>query len=147
MQQDARSSGSQPIEAAESREICPGVRTTGTLGQGAIPEHGLFVETGEGWVMVTGCAHPGVDNMAARAKEVTGGPIQLAFGGFHMLRHSEADANAVIDRLDSLGVARMAPCHCTGDGARSVFKKRLADRCELPHVGIVFRFRTDAQTG
>ena len=136
----ARSVGTQPTEAAESEEICRGVRTTGTLGQGAIEEHGLCVKTSKGWVLITGCAHPGVDNLAAQAKKVTGGPMDLVVGGFHMLRHSKSDANAVIDRLEGLGVARVAPCHCTGDEARRLFKKRLDDRCELAGVGSVFRF-------
>ena len=143
----ARSVGTRPIEAAESQEICPGVRTTGTLGQGAIEEHGLCVKTSEGWVLITGCAHPGVDNLAAQAKKVTGGPIRLVFGGFHMMRHSKAQANAVFNRLEGLGVARVAPCHCTGDEARSLFKKRFTDRCELPGVGSVFRFQPDEEAG
>ena len=78
----AQSIGTRPIEAAESVEICPGIRTTGTLGRGAIEEHGLCVKTDKGWVLITGCAHPGIDNMAARAKKVTGGPIELVLGGF-----------------------------------------------------------------
>ncbi|MHC4698188.1 MAG: MBL fold metallo-hydrolase [Planctomycetota bacterium] len=135
----ARSIGARPIEAAESKEIRRGVRTTGTLRQGVIEEHGLCVKTSEGWVLVTGCAHPGVDNMVAQAKKVTGGAIHLAFGGFHMGRHSKSNADAVIDRLEELGVARVAPCHCTGDEARGLFKKRYDDRCELPAVGSVFR--------
>jgi len=136
----AKSIGSRPIEAAESIEICSGVRTTGTLGHGAIEEHGLCVKTNDGWVMITGCAHPGVDNMVAKAKEVTGGAMHLVLGGFHMIQHSTSQTDAVIDRLEKLGVKRVAPTHCTGDDARRHFKKRYGDRCELAHLGSVFRF-------
>ena len=131
--------GMKPVEAAESMVILPDARTTGTLGRGAIEEHALCVKTREGWVLITGCAHPGVANLAARAKEVTGGPIHLVVGGFHMGGDSEAQINATIDRLEELGVQRVAPAHCTGDAARALFKQRLGDRCTLPGVGSVFR--------
>jgi 7,8-dihydropterin-6-yl-methyl-4-(beta-D-ribofuranosyl)aminobenzene 5'-phosphate synthase len=134
----ARSIGTRPIEAAESVEICPGVRTTGTLGRGAIEEHGLCVKTDKGWVLITGCAHPGIDNMASRAKEVTDGAIELVLGGFHMIRHSRSQADAVIDRIKDLSVKRVAPCHCTGDDSRTLFKQRFGAQCELASLGHVF---------
>jgi len=135
----ARSLGYKPVEAAASEKICTGARTTGTLGQGAIEEHGLCVKTREGWVLITGCAHPGADNMAAQAKTVTGGPIHTVLGGFHMIQESPARIGAVIDRFEELGVKRAMPCHCSGDETRSLFKQRLGDRCDLPGVGYVFR--------
>ncbi|MCK4341439.1 MAG: MBL fold metallo-hydrolase [Phycisphaerae bacterium] len=139
--QRVRSLGAQVIEANDSARICPGVRTTGTLGKGAIEEHGLCVKTPEGWVLVTGCAHPGVDNLAAQAKEVTGGPLYLVLGGFHLLSRSRSQINAIIDRFEELGIRRAAPCHCSGDPARRLFKQRLGDRCELVGVGHVFRIK------
>lgn len=139
--QRVQSLGAKVIEADESAQICPGVKTTGTLGKRAIEEHGLCVRTSEGWVLVTGCAHPGVENMAAKAKEVTGGPIHLVVGGFHLLPQPASKINAVIDRFQELGVQRAAPCHCSGDLARQLFKQRLGERCDLVGVGHVFRFK------
>lgn len=141
--QQVRSLGAEPKEAAESEVICRGVRTTGTLGKGAIEEHGLCVETCKGWVLITGCAHPGVANMAAQAKQITGGPIHLVVGGFHMGGHPKAKINAVIDRFEELGIQTVAPCHCSGEQARSLFKQRFGDRCSLAGVGSVFRFQPD----
>ena len=136
-----RSMGSELIEADQSAEICADVRTTGTLGKGAIEEHGLCVKTKKGWVLVTGCAHPGADNLAARAVEVTGGPIHLVVGGYHMMRLPEVEINAVIDRFEKLSVQRAAPCHCSGDETRRIFNERLGSRCTLVGVGDEFRFR------
>jgi 7,8-dihydropterin-6-yl-methyl-4-(beta-D-ribofuranosyl)aminobenzene 5'-phosphate synthase len=141
LDQPIRSHGGGPLEAEESTEICPGARTTGTLDLGAIPEHGLCVHTAEGWVLITGCAHPGVANLAAQAKEITGGPIALVVGGFHMGGHSARQVKAVIDRFEQLGVKRVAPCHCTGDAARTIFKQHYGDDCTLAGVGEVFRLK------
>ncbi|UCE60688.1 MAG: MBL fold metallo-hydrolase [Phycisphaerales bacterium] len=135
-----RSLGFELVEAEESKTICPGVLTTGTLGRGAIEEHGLCVNTAEGWVLITGCAHPGVTNLAARVKEITGGPIHLAMGGYHMPQEPKETIVAVMDRFEELGVIRSAPCHCSGEGARRRFKHRFKERCDLIGIGHVFTF-------
>jgi len=135
--------GAECREAAESEVVCPGARTTGTMGRGAIEEHGLCVKTPKGWVLITGCAHPGVADMVAQAKEATGGPICLVVGGFHMVGQSEQRINSVMDRFEELGVRKVAPCHCSGDGARALFKKRFGEGCVLPGVGTVLRLEAD----
>ena len=138
-----RSLGARPEEAIKSVGICRGVRTTGTLGKGAIEEHGLCVKVGKGWVLITGCAHPGVADMAAQAKQVTGESVHLVVGGFHMGSQPEAKINAAIDRFEKLGVQRVAPCHCSGDRARRLFRQRFGDRCILAGVGTVLQFERD----
>jgi 7,8-dihydropterin-6-yl-methyl-4-(beta-D-ribofuranosyl)aminobenzene 5'-phosphate synthase len=140
----ARSLGAEVIEADETARICSGVRTTGTLGKGAIEEHGLCVETDKGGVLITGCAHPGADNMAAQARQVTGQAVHLVVGGYHMVRQPESSINAVIDRFEKLGVQRAAPCHCSGDLTRKLFKQRLVGRCSLVGAGDLFRFKAPA---
>ncbi len=134
-----RSRKGQLVEADGSLEVCPGAKTTETLGKGAIEEQGLCVRTDSEWVLITGCAHPGVADMAARANEVTGGPIGLVVGGYHMSGYSKREVSGVIDRFEQLGVKRVAPCHCTGDMARKMFKDRFGDRCTLVGLGSVLR--------
>jgi 7,8-dihydropterin-6-yl-methyl-4-(beta-D-ribofuranosyl)aminobenzene 5'-phosphate synthase len=134
-----RRGGGVVVEAEQSVAVCPGARTTGTLGAGAIEEHGLCVQTPEGWVLLTGCAHPGVAELAARAREAAG-PICLVVGGFHLGSHSRQEIIAVIDRLEALAVERVAPCHCTGNPARRLFAGRFGDRCTLTGVGGTFGF-------
>ena len=138
--------GAKPVEAEQSTVVCKGARTTGTLGQGAIEEQGLCIRTGEGWVLTTGCAHPGIAELAARAKRETEETIHLAIGGFHLARRADSSINGVIDRLERLGVEQAAPCHCSGDNARRLFQQRLKDRCRLVGVGSVLRFPTADQT-
>jgi 7,8-dihydropterin-6-yl-methyl-4-(beta-D-ribofuranosyl)aminobenzene 5'-phosphate synthase len=132
--------GGRPVDCDESVQVCPGARTTGTLGRSAIPEHGLCVQTRDGWILITGCAHPGVGELAAAAKEVTGGDLALVVGGFHMGWQSERQILAVIERFENLGVRAVAPCHCTGQRARKLFKRHFAQRCTLAGVGNRFEF-------
>jgi len=132
--------GGKVVEAPQSAEICRGARTTGTLGRGAIEEHALCVETKQGWLLITGCAHPGVENLAAAGKKAIGQPMVFVMGGFHMGGQPKATINAAIDRLETLGVKRVAPCHCTGDAARGLFKDRYGDNCSLVGVGGEFQF-------
>jgi 7,8-dihydropterin-6-yl-methyl-4-(beta-D-ribofuranosyl)aminobenzene 5'-phosphate synthase len=129
--------GGKLIEGDEPIEICTGAKTTGTMGKGAIEEQGLCVETESGWVLITGCAHPGVAKMTAAAKEVTDGQIALVAGGYHMGFQSARTINEVINLFEKMGVKAVAPCHCTGDQARELFKKRFGDRCMLVGVGSV----------
>ena len=138
-----QSLGGQPIEAEESELICDIAQTTGTLGKGAIEEQGLCIKCRDGWVLITGCAHPGVANMAAEAKRITNGPIHLVMGGFHMGRQSKSQIEAVIDRFEKLGVQQVAPCHRSGPAARKLFKQRFGARCDLPGVGSTFRFEAE----
>jgi len=140
-----QSLGAQPIEADGSEVICRGARTTGTEGKGEISEHGLCVKTAEGWVLITGCAHPGIAAMADRAKREVGEPIHGAIGGFHMGGFSQARIDAALDRLQKLGLKKVAPMHCSGKAARKRFRQRLGDACTLAGVGSVFRFGAEAK--
>jgi 7,8-dihydropterin-6-yl-methyl-4-(beta-D-ribofuranosyl)aminobenzene 5'-phosphate synthase len=108
------------VEVEEPLEILPGVYTTGEVGSGII-EQALVVETGEGLVVVTGCAHPGVVEMVRRAREVVEGEVALVMGGFHLGGADGRQIEGIIADFRRLGVQRVAPCHCTGDWARQMF--------------------------
>ncbi len=103
------------------------VSSTGTLDHG-VAEQALVVDTARGLVVVTGCAHPGIVRVAESAMGLTGRPIHLLVGGFHMLRADAAQIDAVIARLQELGVERVAPSHCTGDAAISRFRRAWGER-------------------
>jgi len=124
------------VEVREPAQLLPGVYTTGQVGS-AIIEQALVVETGEGLVVVTGCAHPGVVAMVAAAKEAAEGEVALVTGGFHLGSANRRTVEATIAGLRDLGVRRVAPCHCTGDGARQMFADAFGEDCLLPGAGQV----------
>jgi len=110
------------VEVAGPMQIAPALFTTGELGR-SIREQALVLETMKGLIVVTGCAHPGIANFTRRAKELYGGPIYLVMGGFHLLSAGDGTIGKIIGELQSLGVETVAPSHCTGDGARALFRE------------------------
>ena len=102
-------------------EILPGVWSTGTLG-GPIPEQSLVVKTSEGLIVSTGCAHPGIVNILRTVKsQFPGQKLLLVMGGFHSWNRSENEIRPIVAEFQKLGVIHPAPCHCSGDLARSLF--------------------------
>jgi 7,8-dihydropterin-6-yl-methyl-4-(beta-D-ribofuranosyl)aminobenzene 5'-phosphate synthase len=87
-------------EVQELEEVCEGVFTTGELGQ-FVKEQSLIVKTGNGLTVITGCAHPGLENVLRAASKL--GDIYGVVGGFHDF-----------SRLEALkGMHLIVPCHCT----------------------------------
>lgn len=125
------------VEVSGPAEVAPGVHTTGRV-DGEIPEQALAVESEEGLLVITGCAHPGVVNMVRRAREATDGEVALVLGGFHLGSASRGEIQRVGEGLAALGVQRVAPCHCTGDLARTVLTERWGPEGLLPGVGWTF---------
>lgn len=108
------------IEVTGPMEILPGFYTTGEVGSGIV-EQALVVETGEGLVIVTGCAHPGVVRMVRLVRESIDGEVYLVMGGLHLDSASRQQIEGIIADFYNLGVKKVSPCHCTGDLARRMF--------------------------
>jgi 7,8-dihydropterin-6-yl-methyl-4-(beta-D-ribofuranosyl)aminobenzene 5'-phosphate synthase len=113
------------VEVSEAVEIVPGVHTTRPMG--SIVEEALVVETGDGAVVITGCAHPGVVAIVREAQEVTGSPIALLVGGFHLASAGDSKVESIIAELRQLGVQKVLPCHCTGDKAIALFRSEYGE--------------------
>lgn len=106
---------------SEPTELLPWLLSTGEMGA-SIPEQGLLVDTPEGWVLLTGCAHPGILEMTERAMEAAGTrELRLVAGGFHLMNLGREEAVPVAERMLELGVLEVAPSHCTGDTAIGAF--------------------------
>jgi len=89
-----------PKSFSKSTEICAGIYSTGAFGA-FIKEQSLVVNTEKGNVVVTGCAHPGLENIIEKSREL--GEIYGVIGGFHGF-----------SKLEKLrGIKLIAPCHCT----------------------------------
>lgn len=123
----------------EAREIAPGVFTTGRL-EGPVPEAGLVVRGEQGLALITGCAHPGILNMARAAVSLFGQPLVLVLGGFHLLNQSKKVILQIIEGLKQLGVRYVAPSHCTGDKARAIFADLYEDGFISIGAGKVLEF-------
>lgn len=125
---DARTerTGGTSVPVKGPAAIWPGVWLTGELGEG-IKEQSLVLKTNLGLVLITGCAHPGVVNIARRVKADFGRSPRLVLGGFHLGQATTEQVKRIIADLKTLGVTRVGPAHCTGDQAIAQFQQRWPD--------------------
>lgn len=123
LRQIVRAAGARTRDVRGPASIAEGIHTTGEM-DGPLYEQALVVETREGLIVLTGCAHPGIVRMVERAKVIVPGkPVILVMGGFHLMAASASEIDDVIRAFRRLGVIRVAPSHCTGDKARARFQK------------------------
>ncbi len=103
-------------------------------------EQSLMVREGDKAVLFTGCAHRGVINICARAKELLGRDPDVVIGGMHLFSpstgKSEPDENicAVGERLANTQ-SRYYTCHCTGPHAYDVLRETLGERIVFLSAG------------
>jgi 7,8-dihydropterin-6-yl-methyl-4-(beta-D-ribofuranosyl)aminobenzene 5'-phosphate synthase len=106
---------------AEPRRLAYGVWSSGVL-ENRMDEQGLVLLTSRGIVLVTGCAHPGVDRMAEHVKRYFERELYLVLGGFHR------PPAAAIRKLHELGTRYVAPSHCTGEESTIALKKEFGEQ-------------------
>lgn len=88
------------FEVRDFTKIDDGIYTTGELGTDIL-EQSILAESESGLVLLTGCAHPGLENIIDFAKRQ--GEVSCVVGGFH-----------VFHTLEKLSDMRLiSPCHCT----------------------------------
>lgn len=91
------------LAGREGAEIIPGIETTPELetGDQTLTELALLIETSKGLVILTGCAHPGLEAFINYGKNQ--GKLYGVIGGFHGF-----------DKLHLLKECGLiVPCHCT----------------------------------
>jgi 7,8-dihydropterin-6-yl-methyl-4-(beta-D-ribofuranosyl)aminobenzene 5'-phosphate synthase len=114
------------VRTERPHEVVTGVWTTDVL-ERPLVEQALYVETAEGIVVVTGCAHPGVVELARSARSESGAEVRAVLGGFHMAGMGRSGIERVIHGLRELDVRRVGPCHCSGDPARQAMREAFGD--------------------
>jgi 7,8-dihydropterin-6-yl-methyl-4-(beta-D-ribofuranosyl)aminobenzene 5'-phosphate synthase len=80
-----------------------------------LPELSLSLSTPDGEVLVVGCSHSLVDVITRTARDHLNHDIAMVMGGYHLLPYNEDEISEMARRMhEELGVARVAPAHCTG---------------------------------
>ena len=122
-----KNAGVTYVDIQNPVKIFENVYSTGEMGTW-IRENALVIRTAKGLVVITGCAHPGIMNMLKKAKEIfPKEDVYLAMGGFHMPNMDNQTIKEIISRFRKGKVNKVAPCHCTGDLAISLFKEEYGD--------------------
>lgn len=125
-----------PVEMVVS--VCAGISVTNPMGSPS--ESALVIDTAEGLVVLTGCAHPGVVEMVAAASELTGEAIFAVLGGFHLTSRSAGHVERVIEGLKQLDVERCGPAHCTGEAATAQMRAAFGEGFVEMGVGATITF-------
>jgi 7,8-dihydropterin-6-yl-methyl-4-(beta-D-ribofuranosyl)aminobenzene 5'-phosphate synthase len=106
-----------------------------------LDEQALIVNVRDrGLVVITGCGHAGVVNIARYARRLTGGqPLYALLGGFHLGGPLfEPLIPRVLDDLAALDPGVLVPAHCTGWRAQHAMSARFPDAYVPSAVGTTF---------
>ncbi|MEA3640018.1 MAG: MBL fold metallo-hydrolase [Lamprobacter sp.] len=122
------------VVGAEPQTLAPGIISTGLLASQP-PEQGLILNLGGLSMAISGCAHPGMEQIISRGRALLGEPIRWAIGGFHLMYADDAEITRSVQALQALGVTDVLPTHCTGDVAIAAFQDAYGDRCVPGGVG------------
>jgi len=99
-------------------------------------DQALVVDTPEGAVVLTGCAHSGVVNILEYAREKYG-EIRAVVGGTHLGLGNEGRLQPTLGYLEDLRVGRMVFNHCTGTRAVAEMITRFPDTFIPGQTGLV----------
>jgi 7,8-dihydropterin-6-yl-methyl-4-(beta-D-ribofuranosyl)aminobenzene 5'-phosphate synthase len=94
----------------------------------------LLIDMGEGTVVITGCGHSGVINIARHAERVTNKPVRAVLGGLHLAGAGEELLEDVVRNVK----AKLYAGHCTG--LESFAYLRCKADAEPLYVGKVIEF-------
>ena len=107
------------------RALSTGVMPTGM--DEPSEEQSLIVLSQLGPVLITGCSHPGIVDIAKKAVSLVGEELFLTIGGFHLYKSSDEEIKEVSEELKKF-TRFVAPCHCTGERGIEIFREMWEDR-------------------
>ncbi len=89
------------VTVKEMQMISQGVYSTGRLEGSPVDEQSLILNGNNGWYVLAGCSHPGVEKILHKARHL--GDIVGVLGGFHGFNNF-----SILKDLKYV-----CPCHCT----------------------------------
>ena len=98
-------------------------------------EVNIVIDTDEGLILITGCAHRGIVNIAIDTIKEFKKEIKLIIGGFHLKDANALKINKVIEELNKLDIKTVIPCHCTGSRAFKLFEKNFNNEVKKCNIG------------
>ncbi len=83
----------------------------------------IVFKTEKGPVLLTGCSHSGILNLAKAAERY--GKLRAVIGGFHLGDAPEQRLEKMISEFESMGIEELRPGHCTGDTSIRLMEQNL----------------------
>ena len=118
------------------------VLDTGELVPDNIPDDtGIALEVeGLGAVVIGGCSHSGIANIALQAARITNKRIYAVLGGFHMNKYDLEDIKETVRIFRDLGVEKVYAGHCTGYRAERVLGELMGKKFVKMYSGMRIQF-------
>ncbi len=119
-------------------QILPFIHSTGAMGEAS--EQAIIIDTNEGLIIISGCAHSGIEAIVERAKDTFNKEILLLLGGFHLFGKEHQKVEKIVDHIQSLGTKYVCPSHCTGKEAKDIFAQKFGKKYIDGGTGIEIEF-------
>lgn len=147
LQNYVRSLGLTPVPINKTTEVAPGVWVLKPL-YGPPWEEGAAIATKLGLVVLVGCSHPGVNNIVRVAiHDVSPHKVYAVIGGLHLMGASERVIAEEVNDLVSMGVVKVYPLHCSGEGVKEYLESRYPSMLGVGGVGLRLTFPYEAGRG
>jgi len=105
------------------------VREGETLPDPLLDDLSLYIWLPAGVVVQTGCAHAGVLNLLAQARELLPAkPLLGLFGGTHLVALTPEQVQFTLNVLLQSGLRHLGACHCTGEEASKALAEGFGER-------------------
>jgi len=109
---------------------------TGLRPDDLLDDRAVVINSGDGLVVVLGCAHRGIINTLKQAQKLAGlERINLVVGGSHLVGSGEERVWQTVAALKELNVERLGLCHCTSLPAAAILAREFGDRFFFNNVG------------
>lgn len=96
----------------------------------------LVIKDENGINIFVGCSHPGIISCIKHVVDFfPNEKITTLIGGMHLERENESELLKKMQKLESFGIKKIIPLHCTGIKAIVQIKKFFSDRCEIAYTG------------
>ena len=123
----------ETIESGDTRFI---KEATGFRPDEILDDQAIIINTKQGLVVITGCAHRGIINTLYHAQQITGVKIiHTVIGGAHLFTASEHRIRRTIIALKDLNIQRLGLCHCTGLPAITLMAQEFGDKFFFNNAG------------
>ncbi|MGC8983397.1 MAG: MBL fold metallo-hydrolase [Desulfurococcaceae archaeon] len=109
----------------------------------SLDDTGLAVKVGEKVLVIAGCSHSGISNIARKARKLTGASRLLVMGGFHLVSADSNTISRVVRELLDEGVEQVYPGHCTGLAGEAALLQAYRDKLHKIHSGFVLELRAE----
>ncbi|AKG39297.1 beta-lactamase [Infirmifilum uzonense] len=100
-----------------------------------LDDTGVAIKLGNKAVVLAGCSHSGISNIAAQAKRLTGVEELSIIGGLHTASATDSEVERIASELKALGVSELHAGHCTGFNGIRVFHRIYGEKLRIIHSG------------